>query len=74
MVLSREFSNSVEAVRIFLDQAFLVDDECVDIVGVNINVDQVQGLQQWPTKYGRTVYVCNIEYAICGLPLHFASY
>ena len=74
MVLSRELSNSVEALRIFLDQAFFVDDGCVNIVGVNINLDQVQCLQQWPTKYGRTVYVRNIEYVIGGLPLRFASY
>ena len=46
MVLSREFSNSVETVRIFLDHAFFVDNGCIDIVGININLDQVQCLQQ----------------------------
>ena len=74
MVLSREFSNSVDAVRLFLNQAFFVDDGCVDTVGVNITLDQVLCLQQWPSKYGRTVYVRIIEHASGGLPLRFASY
>ena len=74
MVLSRELSNSVDAVRIFLNQAFFVDNVCVDTVGVNITLDQVLCLQQWPSTYGRTVYVRIIEHASDGLPLRFASY